>query len=91
MHFSISDEHIEKYRTLSSREERRYTLQEELAELIQELSKINRNRDNGVLKLEEEMTHVLISLYSVAKDHGIEQSDIYFQVKMKEKYENGEQ
>ena len=90
MEFSISDEHLEKYIRSTSLNERRYTLQEECAELIQELSKMNRYKSDW-LKITEEMTHVLICLYSVAKDIGIEQSNIDWQVKLKEERENGKQ
>lgn len=68
--------------------ERRYTLQEECAELIQQLSKVNRYKSD-ICKLCEEMTHVLISLYSVAMDMGIDQEDINFYIALKEEKENG--
>lgn len=88
MEFSINDEHLENYISSTSLNERRYTLQEECAELIQELSKVNRYQSNPI-RICEEMTHVLICLYSVAKDIGIEQSNIDWQVKLKEEKENG--
>lgn len=82
MEFRISDRHLELYIQSTCVNERRYTLQEESSELIKELSKVNRYKSDRS-KIIEEMTHVLISLYSVARDMDITQEDITAQVNLK--------